>query len=293
MLKPVHFLEISKTHLVVNAVVAALVLLYVSSAFADTAEPVGYETYLHIIAAVSMAAAGAGALNHYYDRDLDVKIDRTSTRPIPAGHMSAGVVLAYGLALACASVIYGYLLINPASALFIALYIFTYAWLYTVWLKRRSTTNIVVVGMSGSAAYWAGWAAATGTLDLLGFMVGFYVMLLYPLHYWNMALMVRDEHERANVRMLPYVIGTQRTSKYLLGSTLMLIPYTLALYIVGMGAIYLGVAAAAGGLLLFHQLRLARDTTDEHAWSAWRISTLYHNIMLGAMILDATFHIRI
>ena len=115
----------------------------------------------------ALASAGSSALNHYYDKDIDPKMSRTSSRPIPSGRMNASNVLLYGLIVSCVSVIYGFFALNAVSAFFIAVGIFSYVVIYTVWLKRRNTSNIVIGGIAGSAAAWAGWSAATGSMDLL------------------------------------------------------------------------------------------------------------------------------
>ena len=131
-------------------------------------------------------------------------------------------VLIYGLAVSCISVIYGYFALNPVSAFFIAVGIFSYVIIYTVWLKRLNTSNIVIGGIAGSAAAWAGWAAATGSMDLLGFLVGFLVFVWTPSHFWCLAMKIKDEYAQAEVPMLPVVIGMQKTSKYILGNTIIL-----------------------------------------------------------------------
>ena len=285
--------EVSKPRLMFNTVVVAVASLYGASTLSPDAQPVVYGAYLHIIAAAALASAGAGALNHYYDRDIDPMMSRTSTRPIPSGRLSARAVLVYGVALSCISVICSYLLINATSAFFMALYIFSYAIIYTAWLKRRSVYNIVASGIAGSAASWAGWAAATGTLDLLGFLVGFLVFVWTPVNIWCMAMMIRDEYERATVRMLPFVIGMRRTSKCILANTVILVSYSLALYAFGMGMVYVVLAAALGGPMLLYHCRLAKNPTEDSAWKAWMVTIPYLTVIFLAVALDGTFHMRI
>lgn len=285
--------EVSKPRIVVLLVITAVASMYGASRLVEGAPDVGYEQYLHIIIAGAMASAGSSALNHYYDRDIDSMMGRTSKRPIPAGRLSPRTVLAYGLATSCASVVYGYVALNPVSAAFIALGIFSYVIIYTAWLKRLNTSNIVIGGIAGSAAAWAGWAGATGSMDLLGFLVGFLVFVWTPSHFWCLAMKIRDEYAQANVPMLPVVIGMQKTSRYILGNTIILVPYSLALSFIpaGMGAVYLAIAAVSGGLMLAYHYKLTKNPTSEFAWKAYKVTAPYLTIIFAAVVLDAAFHV--
>ena len=285
--------EVSKPRIVVLLVITAVASLYAASQLAPGSPEVGYETYIHVMVAGALASAGSSALNHYYDRDIDPRMSRTSTRPIPSGRISARAVVAYGLALSCISVVYGYVLINAASAFFIALGIFSYVIIYTAWLKRRNTSNIVIGGIAGSAASWAGWAAATGSLDVLGFLVGFLVFVWTPSHFWCLAMKIRDEYAQAEVPMLPVVIGMHRTSKYILANTAILVPYSLMLYAFGMGMVYTLIAAVSGGLMLYYHYRLTREPTSDFAWRAYKVTAPYLTIIFLAVAVDGAFHIRI
>ena len=286
-------LEISKPRIVVLLVITAVTSMYAASKLVEGAIELDYWAYLHIIIAGALASAGSSALNHYYDRDIDRKMGRTSARPIPSGRMSASSVLVYGLSVSCISVIYGYFALNAASAFFIALGIFSYVIIYTVWLKRLNTSNIVIGGIAGSAAAWAGWSAATGSMDVLGFLIGFLVFVWTPSHFWCLAMKIKDEYARANVPMLPVVIGMQQTSKYILVNTVILLPYSLMLYMFGMGIIYMIIAAASGGLMLAYHYKLTKQPTSEFAWKAYKVTAPYLTIIFMAIALDAAFHIRV
>lgn len=290
---PREILEISKPRIVILLVITAVASMYGASRLVPAAPELDYWAYLHIAVAGALASAGSSALNHYYDRDIDSRMKRTSRRPIPSGRMSAPAVLAYGLAVSAVSVVYGYVLINAASAFFIALGVFSYVIVYTVWLKRLNTSNIVIGGIAGSAASWAGWAAATGTLDLLGFLVGLLVFVWTPSHFWCLAMKIRDEYAQADVPMLPVVIGMQRTSRYILVSTAILIPFSLMLYAFGMGVVYTAIAAASGGLMLVYHYRLTKTPTSDFAWKAYKVTAPYLTIIFLAVALDAAFHIRV
>ena len=216
---------------------------------------------------------------------------RTSQRPIPSGRISASSVLIYGLIISCISVIYGYFTLNAVSAFFIALGIFSYVIIYTVWLKRLNSSNIVIGGIAGSAAAWAGWSAATGSMDMLGFLVGFLVFVWTPSHFWCLAMKIKDDYEEAQVPMLPVVIGMQKTSKYILANTIILLPYSLLISAFGLGLVYTIIAAISGGLMLAYHFKLTKNPTSEFAWKAYKVTAPYLTIIFVAVALDAAFHV--
>ena len=284
-------IEISKPRIVVLLVITAVTSMYAASKL------VGPELdnfgLIHIIIAGALASAGSSALNHYYDRDIDPLMKRTSNRPIPSGRIKPSHVLVYGLAVSVISVIYGALALNLISAFFIALGIFFYVIIYTAWLKRLNSSNIVIGGFAGSAAAMAGWSAATGSMDILGFLVGFLVFVWTPSHFWCLAMKMKDEYTEANVPMLPVLIGMQKTSKYILVNRLILLPYSLMLYAFGMGIVYTAIAAAAGSLMLVYHNKLTKLPTSEFAWKAYKVTAPYLTIIFLAVAIDAAFHFRI
>jgi protoheme IX farnesyltransferase len=285
-------LEISKPRIVVLLVITAVTSMFAASKLVDGVPELDYWSYLHIIIAGALASAGSSALNHYYDKDIDPKMKRTSTRPIPSGRMTASHVFIYGLVVSCVSVIYGYFTLNPVAAFFIAVGIFSYVIIYTVWLKRLNSSNIVIGGIAGSAAAWAGWSAATGSMDLLGFLVGFLVFVWTPSHFWCLAMKIRDDYAEAKIPMLPVIIGMQKTSKYILVNTAILLPYSLMLYAFGLGVVYLAVAAVSGGLMLVYHYKLTKNPTSEFAWKAYKVTAPYLTIIFVGIALDAAFNFR-
>jgi protoheme IX farnesyltransferase len=284
--------EISKPRIVVLLVITAVTSMYAASKLVSGIPELDYWFYLHIVIAGGLASAGSSALNHYYDKDIDPKMSRTSTRPIPSGRMTPSNVLIYGLVVSCISVIYGYVTLNPVSAFFIAVGIFSYVVIYTVWLKRKNSSNIVIGGIAGSAAAWAGWTAATGSMDLLGFLVGFLVFVWTPSHFWCLAMKMKDEYSQAQIPMLPVVIGMQKTSKFILGNTLILLPYSLILSFIpdGMGIVYTVIAMISGGMMLVYHYKLTKNPTSEFAWKAYKVTAPYLTIIFAAVALDAAFH---
>ncbi len=284
-------IEISKPRIVVLLVITAVTSMFAASKL------IGPELdnwgLIHIIVAGSLASAGSSALNHYYDRDIDPLMKRTSTRPIPSGRITPNQVLVYGLTVSIVSVVYGALALNYVAAFFIALGIFFYVIIYTAWLKRLNSSNIVIGGFAGSAAAMAGWSAATGSMDILGFLVGFLVFVWTPSHFWCLAMKMKDEYTEAKVPMLPVLIGMQKTSKYILANTLILLPYSLMLYAFGMGIVYTVIAASIGGLMLVYHYKLTKLPTSEFAWKAYKVTAPYLTIIFLAVALDAAFHFRI
>jgi|TARA_B100001142_G_C14191421_1_gene600130 protoheme IX farnesyltransferase len=284
-------IEISKPRIVVLLVITAVTSMYAASKL------IGPELdmwgLIHIIIAGGLASAGSSALNHFYDRDIDPLMKRTSTRPIPSGRIKPNSVLIYGLAVSVISVVYGALALNYVSAFFIALGIFFYVIIYTAWLKRLNSSNIVIGGFAGSAASMAGWSAATGSMDILGFLIGFLVFVWTPSHFWCLAMKMKDEYSEAKVPMLPVLIGMQKTSTYILVNTLILLPYSLMLYAFGMGLVYTAIAAASGGLMLVYHYKLTKLPTSEFAWKAYKVTAPYLTIIFLAVALDAAFHFRL
>jgi protoheme IX farnesyltransferase len=283
-------LEISKPRIVVLLVITAVTSMFAASKLIGP--ELDYYGLLHIIIAGSLASAGSSALNHYYDKDIDPLMKRTSTRPIPSGKMKAKTVLIYGVSVSAASVIYASFTLNLVATFFIALGIFFYVIIYTAWLKRLHSSNIVIGGFAGSAASMAGWSAATGSMDILGFLVGFLVFVWTPSHFWCLAMKIRDDYAAAKIPMLPVIIGMQKTSKYILVNTAILLPYSLMLYAFGLGVVYLAIAAVSGGLMLVYHYKLTKNPTSEFAWKAYKVTAPYLTIIFVGIALDAAFNIK-
>ncbi len=282
--------EVSKPRIIILLVITAVTSMYAGSKL------VGPELsdfgILHIIIAGSLASAGSSALNHFYDRDIDLKMKRTGNRPIPSGRIKPTTVLIYGIGICAVSVIYAALTLNYLCAFFVALGIFFYVIIYTVWLKRLNSSNIVIGGFAGSAAAMAGWSAATGSIDILGFLIGFLVFVWTPSHFWCLAMKIRDDYAQVKIPMLPVLIGMERTSKYILANTIILLPYSLLLYVFGMGIVYTVIAAIAGGLMLLYHYKLTKKTTSDFAWKAYKVNATYLTIIFICIALDAAFHFR-
>jgi len=287
------YVEVSKPRIVVVLVITAVTSLLAGSKFDNTpgwhvtAWQLGFLTL-----AGALASMGSSALNHYYDRDIDKIMYRTSSRPIPSGRLSPRSVMAFGLGTSILSVILAWFTLNPVATGLIAVGIFFYVIVYTVWLKRYNAANIVIGGFAGSAAAMAGWAAATGSINLLGFLVGWLVFMWTPSHFWCLAIKAREEYASVRIPMLPVLIGNQKTSSYIFANTAILLPYSVALYFFGLGLLYTVVAAISGSLMLIYHYKLTKNPTPEFAWKAYKVTAPYLVVIFVGLALDALFYYR-
>jgi protoheme IX farnesyltransferase len=290
------YIEVSKPRIVIVLVITAITSMLAATRF-DNTPTVAWDVSLWKLGFLTLAGAlasmGSSALNHYYDRDIDKMMDRTAQRPIPSGRLSAKSVLLYGLALSIISVLIAWFTLNPVATGMIALGIFFYVVIYTAWLKRNNASNIVIGGFAGSAASMAGWASATGSIDLLGFLVGWLVFMWTPPHFWCLAIKIKEDYASVRVPMLPVLIGNEKTANYIFINTAILLPYSIALYFFGMGLLYTAIAAISGSIMLFYHYKLTKNPTPKFAWKAYKVTAPYLVIIFVAVSLDALFHYRV
>ncbi|MGI0014838.1 MAG: heme o synthase [Nitrososphaera sp.] len=287
------YVEVSKPRIVVVLVITAITSLLAATRF-DSTPQVAWDVTAWQLGFLTLAGAlasmGASALNHYYDRDIDKVMERTARRPIPAGRLSPRSVFVFGVALSALSVIIALFTLNPIATGMIALGIFFYVIVYTAWLKRSNASNIVIGGFAGSAASMAGWATATGSIDLLGFLIGWLVFMWTPPHFWCLAIRAREEYASVRVPMLPVLIGNQKTASYILLNTAILLPYSVAIVFFGPGLLYAGVAAVSGSLMLAYHYKLTKNPTPEFAWKAYKVTAPYLVVIFVALAVDALFY---
>src|ERR1700709_1367700 len=200
------------------------------------------------ILCIAIAAGACGAINMWYDRDIDAIMRRTRNRPIPAGRIAPGPALGFGVTLAVGSVLVMGLALNIAAALILARWICFYVFVYTVWLKRRTPQNIVIGGAAGAFPPVIGWAAVTGSVDLIPPVLFAIVVVLAPPHFWSLALWANDDYRRAGVPMLPVVAGAKETRRQILLYTIVLVTLTLVPFLMGFSGRLYGVAAGLLGL---------------------------------------------
>ncbi len=245
---------------------------------------------------IAVAAGACGAINMWYDRDIDAVMRRTANRPIPAGRIEAGAALGYGITLAVGAVIVMGLAVNLTAASVLALSIAFYVFVYTMWLKRRTPQNIVIGGAAGAFPPVIGWAAVTGSVDLMAVVMFGIIFIWTPPHFWSLALWANDDYRRAGIPMLPVVAGGKETRKQILLYTIGLVPLTLVPWFIGFsGVIYAVTAAVLGAGFLVSVWRVFTDkqdatgvslTNDAPARSAFKFSILYLFILFGALAID-------
>jgi heme o synthase len=290
------YVEVSKPRIVLVLVITAIASALAASRF-DASPQVGWDIPARdlILLALSGAVAsmGASALNHYFDRDIDGLMERTSRRPIPAHKIAARNVLIYGLCMCVLSIGASWFLLNPYVAAMIFIGIVFYVVVYTIWLKRNNALNIVIGGFAGSAASMAGWASTTGSIDVTGFLVGWLVFMWTPPHFWCLAIKSRDEYASARIPMLPVLIGNEKTAEYIFLNTVILLPYSLALYFFGLGLVYTVTAGVAGSAMLIYHFMLTKKPTPAFAWKAYKVTAPYLVIVFVALAVDALFYYRV
>jgi len=240
-----------------------------------------------VLLGITLAAGAANALNCYIERDRDARMERTRNRPLPGARMKPGSALAFGLVLAAVAT--GILWAaggGMAAALGLATILF-YVFVYTVWLKPRSSWNAVIGGAAGAAAPLIADAAVDGRVGPAGLLLFAIVFLWQPPHVWAIALFRKDDYARAGIPMLPNVIGDQPTRWRMLGYSLALVPVTLAPLPLGLlGPLYGVVAAMLGAWFVWHSVRVLRERTDAAARRMFGVSLVYLFALFLAMLVD-------
>jgi heme o synthase len=241
------------------------------------------------------ASGGASSLNHYFDRDIDERMRRTRHRPLPAHRVSSRVAVVWGVALNVIAFIVLALFANLlAAALALAGTIF-YILVYTVWLKRTTAQNIVIGGAAGAIPPLVGWAAITGSLDLAAWLLFAIIFFWTPAHFWALALLIRDDYERAGIPMLPVVRGDEVTAWNILAYAASLLPLTLLLFIIGgLGYLYLAAAILLGAVFILFAFRLLRSGAVRRramARGVYLYSLLYLALLFVAIMVDSTLRL--
>ncbi|HET6830955.1 MAG TPA: heme o synthase [Solirubrobacterales bacterium] len=234
-----------------------------------------------------LAAGGAGAINHYIDRDIDARMGRTRGRPIVSGRVRPLHALLFGIALGALATVQLWTTVNPLAAVLALLGLLGYVLLYTAWLKPRTPQNIVIGGAAGAMPPLVGWAAATGGLSLEAFFPFMVIFLWTPPHFWALALLISDDYRRTGIPMLPVVRGQGFTRRSILLYSALMVAFTFLPVATGMlGGLYLAAAAALGVAFMLGATRLRRLETSRAALQLYLGSLAYLFLLFAAMAAD-------
>ena len=229
-----------------------------------------------------LSAGGAGAVNHWFDRDIDARMARTANRPVPSGRVSPPAALAFGCTLAALSLLELSLAVNPLAAGLSFGGFLGYVFVYTVWLKRRTPQNIVIGGAAGAVPPLVGWAAVTGSVSGTAVILFFIVFFWTPPHFWALSLLMKDEYKRVGVPMLPVV-----RRQILLYSVLLYAVTQLPFCAGGFGVIYLVASLTLGLGFIAGAVRLYRRADRRSALQLYLFSLAYLALLFCAMVADA------
>lgn len=234
-----------------------------------------------------MCAGAAGAVNHWYDRDIDIQMARTADRPIPSGRISPALALGWGAFLLVTSMVMLGFGVNWLTAgLSFAGFVW-YVGIYTVWLKRRTPQNIVIGGAAGAFPAMAGWAAVQGNITATSVALFAIVFFWTPPHFWALSLLMKDEYAKVNVPMMPVVKGERVTRNWIVGSTVVLVASTLVpLLTEDMGGRYLSTALILGAVFLIGAELLRRYPSRQLALRVYLFSLLYLALIFGGLVCD-------
>ena len=240
-----------------------------------------------VVLCIAVGAGAAGAINMYYDRDIDALMRRTSGRPLPTGRMMPGEALGFGVVLGVGAVVIMGLAVNCVAAELLALAIGFYVFVYTIWLKRRTPQNIVIGGAAGAFPPMIGWAAVTGDLGWGAIALFAIIFFWTPPHFWALSLYRTGDYAAAGVPMLPVVFGPRETKRQMLLYTLVLWPVTLMPWLLGVaGALYGWLALLLCGVFTGSAIQVYRDDSDRSARRMFAFSLLYLFLIFSLLLTD-------
>ena len=236
---------------------------------------------------IAVGAGASGAINMWYDRDIDAIMQRTRKRPIPAGRVDPQEAVSFGIVLAIGAVTLMALAVNWLAAGLLAFTIAFYVFVYTMWLKPRTPQNIVIGGAAGAFPPMIGWAAVTGQISLASIALFLLIFMWTPPHFWALALYRTGDYAKAGVPMLPVVAGPRATKAQMLIYTVLLFPLALAPWVLGLtGAVYAAAAVLLGLLFILAAVRVWFDSGERAARQMFAFSILYLFLLFTLMIVD-------
>jgi protoheme IX farnesyltransferase len=236
---------------------------------------------------IAISAGAAGAINMWYERDIDALMERTKNRPIPAGKISPNKALIFGVLLNIRPVLVMGFLLNWVAAALLAFAAGFYIFIYTIWLKRRTPHNIVIGGAAGAIPPMIGWAAVTGSITLDSIVLFLIIFMWTPPHFWALALYREGDYAKAGVPMLPVVSGAAETRRQILIYTVLLIPLTFAPLILGTAGLIYGLSAGVLGAYFFWlAIQIIRNQNDKSARRLFGFSIIYLFALFAALIIE-------
>ncbi len=238
---------------------------------------------------IAVGSGAAGAINMWYDRDIDAVMERTKLRPIPNGRIAPGDALGFGIVLAVGSVAIMGLTVSIPAALILTVAILFYVFVYTIWLKRRTPQNIVIGGAAGAFPPMIGWAAVTGSISLESVVLFALIFFWTPPHFWSLALYRARDYEKAGVPMLPVVAGKRETKRQIIIYTLLLLPLAVAPSLLGVTGWLYGISSLILGLLfLAAAVSVWLDDTERASRRMFTFSIIYLFLLFTLMIVDGS-----
>jgi protoheme IX farnesyltransferase len=236
---------------------------------------------------IGLAAASAAVVNHVLDERIDAQMSRTKRRPLPTGKLTPRAALFFAGVLAAASMLLLWLLVNPLTALLTFASLIGYAVIYTVWLKRATSQNIVIGGAAGAAPPVLGWAAVTNSVEANALLLFLIVFVWTPPHFWALAIARKDEYAKVGIPMLPVTHGVAFTRLQVLLYTVLLVAVTLMPFVTGMsGLIYLAAAIVLNGMFLYHAWQLKVSDRAHLPMKVFRFSITYLMWLFAALLVD-------
>ena len=271
-----------------------MTLVILTALAAMVAAPGSVHPVIGFIAILSIAvgAGASGALNMWYDADIDARMARTAARPIPRGRMTSSEVLSFGTVLSIGSVLTLGVCVNWVAGALLAMTIAFYIFVYTMWLKRRTPHNIVIGGAAGAFPPMIGWAAVTGNISIESILLFLIIFMWTPPHFWALALYRCRDYERVGVPMLPVVAGLAETRRQILLYSIGLVPLAIAPYFIGLGGIvYLGFSVVLGAVFLGLAINVYRTTegreADKAAKQLFWFSILYLYLLFAVLLVES------
>lgn len=235
----------------------------------------------------TLAAGGANAINMYVDRDIDAIMDRTRSRPLVTGAVTPTAALIFALAIEAAAFVWLWVFVNLLSAVLALAACLFYVFVYTLWLKRTSTQNIVIGGAAGAVPVLIGWSAVTNSVAWPPIVLFAVIFFWTPPHFWALAVRYKDDYAAVDVPMLPAVASMRHTSERIVAYSVVVVALTLVFIPVGsMGWIYSVAAVLLGALFLWHALRVLRTGSEARAMGLFHYSITYLVLLFGAMAID-------